>query len=280
MSVFDRSGLASLSDLQSSECKSLFNALANLQLSISDNPQLTDSRFSHHNVLKQWSRCWEYPYVYHQLNKCLDIYDKGREPVILDFGCGATFFPFAVASMGATVIGSDVDLTYRNEFALAEKIIKTRKGRVNYLLSNPNTIALEDCTVDIIYCISVFEHIPIQMIEVIIDELHRVLKPGGRLILTFDLSENDEYRLSKGDYLVIRHLQNNKFHFEERETITHPADLLHTLNSPYPLRSFLGYRKYLFSGKQILKKLIGKKSMPILKLFVYGAVLRKEISGV
>jgi len=118
------------------------------------------------------------------------------------------------------------------------------------------------------------------MMEVIIDELHRVLKPGGRLILTFDLSKNDEYRLSKCDYLFIRNLLTNRFHFEERETVTHPGDLLHTLNSPYPLRSFLGYRKYLFSGKQHLKKLFGKKPMPILNLFVYGAVLRKEISSV
>ena len=275
MSRYDRSGLAALPDLETSEYRDLFQHLEKIQNKNRQNSRLAETRFARHDVLHQWSRCWEYPYVYHHILKRLATITESSLPTVLDFGCGATFFPFAVADLGATVLCSDIDRASQKEFQIAESAVMTPRGSVRFLLSEENTIPLGDCTVDLICCVSVLEHIPLSSIGKILAELHRILKPGGFLIMTFDLSEPPEYRLSDGDYKEIRTILTERFRFDEPETVEHPANLLHTLNSPYALEVFKGFRLQFFKGKQRLKKLLGKRPMPVMKLFVYGAVFQK-----
>jgi len=133
--------------------------------------------------LHQWSRQWEYPFVYQRILGELE--DRAGAAVdILDAGSGATFFPFMLETKltEGTITCCDYD-------ASLEPIFKTvnegRGSAVAFRQADLRGLPFDDASFDIIYCISVLEHT--DNYEEIVDEFHRVLKPGGVLVATFDI---------------------------------------------------------------------------------------------
>lgn len=98
---------------------------------------------------------------------------------ILDFGCGnGRAFP-VFKEIGAKYYGVDV----------SEKLLKLAKKKfpeANFLLlTNFFQIPYPENFFDKIYAISVFHHIPSQTFrKKILKEFYRVLKPGGKVILS------------------------------------------------------------------------------------------------
>ncbi|MCI5148112.1 MAG: class I SAM-dependent methyltransferase [Candidatus Electrothrix sp. MAN1_4] len=136
------------------------------------------------NPLHQWSRRWEYPYVYSMIEQYF-AYRPESECHILDAGSGVTFFPYYLVSQfkNIEVIACDYDASFK---AIINNISSASKKTVNFLKTNLQEIPLEDESVDVIYCVSVLEHT--NNFELIIKEFKRVLKPTGIFILTFDIS--------------------------------------------------------------------------------------------
>jgi hypothetical protein len=97
--VFDRSGLAALSDLQTQDWYQLFELLEKDQTTFLDKEEHIFSQEYKwpHDPLFNWSRVWEYPYVFHHLKKWRKGFDKTYIPKVVDYGSGVTFFPFSVA---------------------------------------------------------------------------------------------------------------------------------------------------------------------------------------
>ena len=136
--------------------------------------------------MQQWSRRWEYPYVAQQLERSAAGRKEGRPLTVLDAGSGVTFFPYYLCERigGVEVICCDADERYVQPFArLAEA---TGNTSVRFIPAMLQELPLEDDSLDAITCISVLEHTG-RYVE-ILAEFDRVLRPGGLLALTFDIS--------------------------------------------------------------------------------------------
>lgn len=132
--------------------------------------------------LHQWSRQWEYPFVFSRIDSAIKAREKVR---ILDAGSGITFFPYYIKSMypSTDVYCIDTDNTLKNIF---ERVNANSKVAVGFSASDLRRLPFENGWFDIIYCVSVLEHT--EDYPEVIDEFHRVLRPYGRLVITFDLS--------------------------------------------------------------------------------------------
>lgn len=132
--------------------------------------------------LHQWSRQWEYPFVFSRIDSAIRDKEKAR---ILDAGSGITFFPYYIKSTypSTDVYCIDTDATLENIF---ERINANGTVTVEFSESDLRSLPFGNDWFDVIYCVSVLEHT--DDYPEIIGEFHRVLRPYGRLVLTFDLS--------------------------------------------------------------------------------------------
>jgi len=130
----------------------------------------------------QWSRRWEYPYVYQKLAGALGGAGTASAR-ILDAGSGVTFFPYFLTATypGWQVVACDYDERFKEIF--------NRLGanpNVSFTAADMRALPFAASSFDAIYCISVLEHT--NEYPKILDEFSRILRPGGRLIVTFDIS--------------------------------------------------------------------------------------------
>jgi SAM-dependent methyltransferase len=131
----------------------------------------------------QWSRRWEYVYTAQRL---LDWATDRRGPLkVIDAGSGFTFFPFYLlqASSDLEIHCFDADPTagqaLQNAVALFE-------ADLQFCLEDLENLSQDDETYDAVYSVSVIEHT--KNPQKVVDEINRVLKPGGIFVCTFDIS--------------------------------------------------------------------------------------------
>lgn len=277
---FDRSGFALLSDIEDDAYINLYNDLEKEQEYFFN----TYFRFVKNDYFKKWpkdtlhwwSRVWEYPYVYYHIQKYLTKFsDKGGFK-ILDFGAGVNFFPFAISKLGSNVTCLDID-----ELCIESLLkIKEASNEINItpILNKASRLPFEDNRFDIIYSVSVFEHLP--DIESMIMEIKRVLKRNGILIITFDISLNNNYELTLSNYQKFCATLEENFSLLYNYKPNHPNNVLTSKNSHYPF-----YKKHLISKMKFvltnyfLRPLLFKSTLPWPKklyLTVEGVVLEKK----
>jgi len=138
--------------------------------------------------LHQWSRQWEYPFTLWHIQNYIQNTGK-TNPLIVDAGSGVTFFPFYVANEfpQSRVICLDSDESLGPVFS---SIQAGKPGPVEFRKSDIRRIPADDDSCQIVYCISVLEHMDNPSAS--FEEFCRILKPGGLLILTFDISLSNE----------------------------------------------------------------------------------------
>jgi SAM-dependent methyltransferase len=95
---------------------------------------------------------------------------------VLDLGCGAGRFVAALREVGAEPIG--VELA---EAAL-ERARANAPGADLRLVEDDGSLPLEHASVDLVWCSEVLEHVP-DTAHLLL-EVRRVLRPGGRLVVT------------------------------------------------------------------------------------------------
>jgi SAM-dependent methyltransferase len=134
----------------------------------------------------QWSRQWEYPYVFTSIKNYLRAH-KVSAPKILDAGSGITFFPYYLSNEieDATIACCDYDRELLPFFNLINKG-RSHTRQVEFHYADLHILPFEDSLFDVVYTISVLEHT--KDYASIISEFARVLKPGGTLIITFDIA--------------------------------------------------------------------------------------------
>jgi len=146
------------------------------------------------DTFRLWSRRWEYPYAAQRVIEFAERQPDG--PVrILDAGSGVTYFPYYLCSEihRAQMTCLDSNPSYHEMFAAINPAMPD--ARVKFLEAMLQKMPLADNSFDVICCISVLEHT--DNYEEILDEWNRVMRPGGLLVLTFDLSLDGKFEVPK-----------------------------------------------------------------------------------
>jgi SAM-dependent methyltransferase len=140
-------------------------------------------------------RLWEYPWAI--LNS-----DISTETKILDIGSGVSLFPFYLARYSNHVDSMDANAYHMK--VIAPLLASMLQVKVNYFVGDATHLSAEDNTYDYVFCISVLEHLeqtmengilvnkhPAKLDRAAIREFLRVIKPGGKVILTLDYGNDN-----------------------------------------------------------------------------------------
>lgn len=98
---------------------------------------------------------------------------------ILDIGCGEGTYDYRVALRGARVFGFDLN---RNQLRRAQVYHKT--PTTGFVCAHADAFPLRSGQFDTVMSLCVFEHLPDD--RQTLREMWRVLRPGGRILLTLD----------------------------------------------------------------------------------------------
>ncbi len=126
------------------------------------------------------SKRWEYPWA-------LERARLGPNASVLDAGCGASIFPVYLAKQGYRVSALDL--------APPAGLDRAHDVSVGYVSGNLVSLPFANGSFDAIFCISVIEHLGFEAMATALAEMHRVLKPQGRLLLTTDFYEDASARI-------------------------------------------------------------------------------------
>ena len=276
---FEKSGLAKLSDLTVNSYELIFHFLEQEQ---NNYFQLSNSLINHDyfkkwpkDTLHWWSRIWEYPYVYYHVQKLLDEFD--RSPVkVMDFGSGVNFFPISISNLGCEVTCIDNDPLCIE--SLKNIVATDSELAIRPVLNQGIQIPFPDKTFEIIYSVSVFEHIP-DLIN-LIAEIDRILTDNGYLIITFDVSLNENFDLTLNKYYKFIDTVFKHFELHMPYRSSHPADTLTSKNSPIPFSGYkLKNRVTAFVINYLIRPLLLKAPHTLpstLMLSVEGMVVKKR----
>lgn len=99
---------------------------------------------------------------------------------VLDVGCEAGYISLRLMERGAKVVAFDVCLPALKKFK--KKLEKINRD-INPFIGMVQKLPLKDECVDYVVCSEVIEHAP--YLDLSISEMSRVLKKGGKLIITF-----------------------------------------------------------------------------------------------
>lgn len=119
---------------------------------------------------------WEYPWALERA-----ALRPGER--VLDVGSGRSIFPVYLADAGLRVAALDLALDPR------------LSDDVEWVEADMTAMPLPDRSFDAVFCISVIEHLPEERIPAALQEIRRVLVPGGRLLLTTDFYEDADAEL-------------------------------------------------------------------------------------
>lgn len=276
MAVFDRSGIAALSDLQTPEWRTIFENLEKQQSTFlqTEHRFLSSSYAWPRDPLHTWSRIWEYPYVAYHLAKWREAWGGSEAPHVADVGSGVTFFPFAIASLGCRVTCTDVDPVCGPDLQRAAAIVPHAPGSVEFRLASAVDLPFNDKEVDAVYCISVLEHIP--DFDRTVCEIARIVRPNGLVLLTVDLDLAGTAAISVPRFNDLLACVNTYFEYLLPGRCIHVADQLTSSSGPYALQRFGAAEMLWFRMKQLVKPLFGRAACGVTHLAVEGMVLRRR----
>ena len=225
------SGLPKISDYQRLLQSELFRSMEDFSGSFLQSQSEHLKRYQGKWVadpLHQWSRQWEYPFVFSRIS---EYAGRQGEVHILDAGSGVTFFPYFLSSRFSNSVVSCCDY----DFSLGEpysRLNRSLPGQVQFVPGDLRSLPFQNNVFDIVYCVSVLEHT--DAYHTIVPEFKRVLKEGGMLIVTFDISVDGEADIppEKAEELLetlYRHFpRSKKVAYRNMREKVHVGDLVTT----------------------------------------------------
>lgn len=207
-----KNGYALLTDLEDPEYGRIVQSLERFQAEfLARTRTIWDDGFPiPPDALGHFTRQWEYPYAWANLAAM-----GGR---FLDAGSGFTFLPFAFAAGGFDVVCCDVDTEAIGYEARFERANALTDHSVRYEEHPLEAMPYPDDYFDAIACISVLEHVASSR-AAIVESLARLVKPGGRVVITCDVD------LRRADALLLEDAADVLMEFERHFELAFPLDL-------------------------------------------------------
>ena len=184
------------------------------------------------------SKQWEYPWA-------LENAGLGLDSRVLDVGCGASILPLYLDRLGHRVVACDIDLDW-------DLVGQTP---IPYLKADLTHLPFENAQFEAVFCISVLEHLAREQMTAALSELGRVLRAGGRLLLTTDFYEDHRASLTyggPGDHVAVnwnifdRDLLEQIIFKHPGFTVTHAPDL--NVNWPVMKEQMLRFHGYPYTS--------------------------------
>ncbi len=205
---------------------------------------------------------WTCPFYFVRKNLYENIlyYAPKLQGSILDFGCGAK--PYTSLFCNCTeYIGLDI-----------EQSGHAHEGESVDIYYDGKMIPFEDCHFDNIFSSEVFEHV--SNLEEMLDELHRVLKSGGLMLITVPFVWNEHevpYDFKRYTSFGIRiELEKHGFEILDYRKTTSFIEMIYQMKAEYYRAQFSGIKslkiKHLLQRTiisfQTLKGVIMSKILP------------------
>lgn len=133
---------------------------------------------------------------------------------VLDIGCGDGFLTNALSELGERIVGIDTSVT---GISLAQS--RVDKASVELAVGSASVLPFKENTFDVVTLFEVIEHISAEQARSAIEEISRVLREKGKLIITTPNSHNLHNRILR------RRLTSQKHEKEYRQ-----AELLQLLS--------------------------------------------------
>ncbi len=100
---------------------------------------------------------------------------------ILELGCGSAEITRNIATSGT---GRKITALEVDEIAHEKNLQITDLPNVSFALSGAQEIPLEDDSVDVVFMFKSLHHVPLELMDASMQEIRRVLKPGGLLYIS------------------------------------------------------------------------------------------------
>jgi SAM-dependent methyltransferase len=110
----------------------------------------------------------------------LELAGNLADKIVLDAGCGDGFFTFLLTEEKEAVT-KIVGVDYSERAITFARLLVPR---ASFVAADLRSLPFVGAYFDSIFLVEVLEHIPLEQRAVVVAELARVLKPGGRLIVT------------------------------------------------------------------------------------------------
>lgn len=141
--------------------------------------ELVDVGFS---VYRHWSRIFEWPWT-------LDVADVKSTDIVLEAGGGSSPLQYFLAKRANHVVNFDSDQASLDKAELQARAIDLKN--ILFRRGDLCKIPYPDGHFDKVVSVSVVEHITDT--KACLNELWRVLKPGGSLVLTLDVASHTRW---------------------------------------------------------------------------------------
>lgn len=129
-----------------------------------------------------WSKIWEYPWLWHAALSRMDW----RGTRLVDLGSEISPMPWFLASLGARVTLIETDPQWVSTW---QRLREAMQVDVDWHLVTSEALPVDSASVDVVTSFSVIEHQRDKAAAV--NEVARVLKPGGLFALSFDICERE-----------------------------------------------------------------------------------------
>jgi SAM-dependent methyltransferase len=113
-----------------------------------------------------------------------------RDKTVIDIGCGGGISSATFGYFGARYIGVDHSL---NAATIALRHLRCIEGRGFTVQANAEALPIRSGTIDMVYSNGVLHHTP--NFGRTLDEVHRVLKPGGKAVIALYATYSTEFGL-------------------------------------------------------------------------------------
>lgn len=115
----------------------------------------------------------------YRVAKVLQIHPPEPDARVVDLGCGWGTFSFELAKRAAEVVG--VDFSEKSIELCNRRLAREPRSNLRFLCADAGHTALEGEAWDLVVAADLFEHLYPDDSRRVVEEAHRLLRPGGRL---------------------------------------------------------------------------------------------------